>query len=199
MQPKRLHAILALLVPLLLAGDGEPLRDGQELLGTAMPRLSFERWIGTKGGNAPDTAGRPVLYRWWTSGCSFCEKSLPAIESLRKRYEPDGLRVVAVYHPKPVREVADDAIRSAAEEMGYGGTVAVDEDWSELKRAWLAAGKRPATSVTFLVDGEGVVRFVHPGPALFTSDDPEDAAENRPFAELDGTIRKLMEPALGEE
>ena len=39
----------------------------------------------------------------------------------------------------------------------------MDENWSVLKKLWLSTGHRPATSVSFLVDREGVVRFVHPG------------------------------------
>lgn len=190
------HFLFAVIVPLLLAGDAPPpppSRDGSDLLGTRMPDLTFERWVGTPGGKPPETAGRPVLYRWWTGGCRFCEASLPAIESLRAKYEAKGLRVVAAYHPKPVREVPDETIRRAAAGMGYGGAVAVDADWSELDRLWLAAGDRPATSVTVLTDGGGVIRFVHPGPAIFPSDDPADAAENRAFTELDRVIGELIE------
>ena len=195
MRRSRLPLILATLTPLLLAGDAPPPSSpvGQELVGTDFPTLKFDRWLGTPDGKVPELADRVVLYRWWTGGCSFCEKSLPAIESLRAKYEPRGLRVVAVYHPKPVRKVSDADIRAAAEEMGYGGAVAVDDDWSELKRAWLDAGKRRATSVTFLVDGKGVIRFVHPGPALFPSDDAEDAEEARSFAALDRAISALVD------
>ena len=194
MRPVHLALILATIAPLLLAGDALPPSspDGQELVGTDFPRLKFERWVGTPDGKAPELEDHVVLYRWWTGGCSFCEKSLPAIESLRAKYEPRGLRVVAVYHPKPVRKVSDADIRAAAEEMGYEGAIAVDEDWSELRRAWLNAGKRRATSVTFLVDGKGVIRFVHPGPAFFPSEDPGDAEEARSFAALDRAISELV-------
>ena len=191
--------LLAAWLPALIAGDDsrKPARDdGSDLLGTRMPALTFERWIGTSDGKAPEAADGPVLYRWWTSGCSFCQSSLPGIDSLREKYEAKGLRVVAVFHPKPVREVSDDAIREAATKIGFHGTIAVDADWSELKRLWLDAGKRPATSVTVLADADGVIRFVHPGPTLFPSDNPEHAAENKSFEELEQAIQKLL---AGEE
>lgn len=187
--------LIAAIVPFLLAGGGKPppARDGGDLVGTHLPDLTFERWIGTPDGKPPDLANKPVLYRWWTGGCRFCETSLPAIESLREKYEPKGLRVVAVYHPKPVRDVPDDAIRRAAKELGYDGVVAVDADWSELKRLWLDAGNRPATSVTIQADGDGVIRFVHPGPAIFPSEDAQHAGENRAYLELDRVIGKLID------
>jgi thiol-disulfide isomerase/thioredoxin len=194
MSPRRAITLLATTLPLLLAGDAErpAARDGSDLLGTPVPALAFERWIGTPGGKAPEAAEGPVLYRWWTGGCSFCESSLPAIDALRRKYEPAGLRVVAVYHPKPVRDVEDETVRAAAAGMGYGGVVAVDADWSELKRLWLDAGRRPATSVTVLADADGVIRFVHPGPALFPSDEPDDADENGAFIELERAVGELL-------
>ena len=194
MRPTFVLIVLASLTTLLLAAGNEKTSpDGRDLVGTRVPDLAFERWIGTDGGKPPETRGRAVLYRWWTGGCRYCEQSLPAIESLRKKYDPEKLLVVAVYHPKPVRKVSDEVVRSAAAGFGYGGAVAVDEDWSELKRLWLDAGARRATSVTVLVDVEGVIRHVHPGPALFPSDDPGDATENRAFEELDRAIGKLLE------
>lgn len=189
--------MLVTLSSLLLAGGRKspPSRDGGDLIGTRIPDLTFDRWINTPDGKALEHSKQPVLYRWWTGSCSFCEASLPAIESLREKYEGKGLRVVAVYHPKPVRDVADEKIRQSAADIGYRGAIAVDADWSELKRLWLDAGERPATSVTVLADRDGVIRFVHPGPTIFPSDDPDHASENRSFEELNRTIGKLLAPA----
>src|SRR5215208_1256430 len=75
-----------------------------ELVGTRLPELRFDAWLRTSGAAPPSTPA-PTLYRWWTDSCAYCKASLPAIESLRRRFEPRGLRVVAVYHPKPPRDV----------------------------------------------------------------------------------------------
>ena len=188
----RAGILVALLTPLLIAGDVSP-RDGRELVGTKFPDLTFDRWIGTDGGKPLDVDGRPVLYRWWTRGCSFCARSLPAIEILRTRHESDGLRVVAVFHPKPPRDVPADTILETAKKIGFNGVVAADDSWSQLKRVWLTED-RPATSVSILVDAKGVIRFVHPGPTLFPSDDPKYAKENKAFRGLETAVEK----ALGE-
>jgi thiol-disulfide isomerase/thioredoxin len=156
-----------------------------------MPALAFDRWIGTKGDKPLEVSGRPVLYRWWTSGCSFCEKTLPAIETLRTRHEGDGLNVVAVFHPKPPREVPVETIQEAAKKLGYGGVVAADDSWSQLNRIWLNE-KRPATSVSFLVDGKGVIRYVHPGTTYFPSDDPKHAKENGAYRELEAAVEQVI-------
>src|SRR3954469_1772358 len=83
-------------------------RGGADLVGTKMPPASaFGRWLNTDG-DRPPPAGQVTLYRWWTDTCPFCAASLPAIETLRLRYGPQGFRVVAVYHPKPPRHVSDE-------------------------------------------------------------------------------------------
>jgi thiol-disulfide isomerase/thioredoxin len=191
----RAAILVAVISPLLLAGGAPaPPRDGRELIGTKIPALAFDRWIGTDGGKPLDTTGRPVLYRWWTSGCSFCVKTLPAMETLRTRHESHGLRVVAVFHPKPPREVAAEKIQDAAKKIGFNGVIAADDSWSQLKRAWLTE-ERPATSVSLLVDAKGVIRYVHPGTTLFPSDDPEHAKENEAFRALEAAVAKVVAEA----
>ena len=141
----------------------------------------------------PGDPPKAVLYRWWTDTCPYCESSLPAIERLRKKYGEKGLAVVAAYHPKPPRSVDDETILETAERFGYYGPVAVDIDWSELKKAYLDSGRRRATSVSLLVDSEGVIRFVHPGPVLFPSKDQAHIRENEDFEFLENAVRFLLE------
>ena len=164
-------------------------RGGQDIIGTKWAKLNFDASI-----KAPEktTPAKATLYRWWTNGCPWCEASLPAIEAWRKKYEKQGLRTVAVYHPKPPRQETPEAILAMAEKLGYHGEVAVDLDWSELKQAYLSKSDGKATSVTILVDEDGVVRFVHPGPVFFPSDDSEDARENADHALLEQAIRSVL-------
>jgi hypothetical protein len=75
--------------------------------------------------------------------------------------------VVGVFHPKPPAGSNADEIRAragrAAERFGFEFPVALDPDWRALRRWWLDQVPRAWTSVTFLVDREGIVRYVHPG------------------------------------
>jgi thiol-disulfide isomerase/thioredoxin len=184
----------ALLVTCSLLAEVQPLpasRGGQDLIGKPMPDLHFH-WINH---DEKADADKPAvtLYRWWTESCPFCEATLPAVETLRKKYESKGLRVVAVYHPKPPRAVADEKVTAAAEQRGYRGAVAVDQDWSQLKKAWLSTGDRTATSVSFLVDRKGVIRFVHPGVMYFPKDQREDSEANRDYELLDRAIEAVLQ------
>lgn len=163
-------------------------RGGQDLVGKALPELRFDRWIGTR---AP-TSGRVTLYRWWTDTCPYCVTSLPAIEALRRKYGARGLEVVAVYHPKPVRQVDDAEVLAAARKIGYGGAIAIDESWSQLNKFYLETGDRGATSITVLVDEGGKIRFLHPGPDLFPSKQAEDARQDADYRLLEKAIGALL-------
>jgi thiol-disulfide isomerase/thioredoxin len=159
----------------------------------------FDRWI-TPGNVDPQPAEPAVtLYRWWTDSCPYCRASLPAVEILRRKYGPKGLRIVGVYHPKPPRAVDDDQVRAAARRFGYGGLLAVDEDWSALDQVYLSTGNRRATSVSFLVDADGIIRFVHPGPVFFPSDDPDLAVENDDYQKLNSAIKSLLHEQKEQE
>src|SRR5688572_26725114 len=125
-------------------------RGGQELVGTKMPALTFDRWLNTESNKPLETKGSVTLYRWWTNECPFCKGTLPALEDFRKKHGEKGLKIVAVYHPKPPRAVEDAMILEAAGDIGYRGAIAVDLDWSQLKKAY--PGNRGPTSISILVD-----------------------------------------------
>ena len=116
---------------------------------------------------SPDLQGKVTLVRWWTNGCKLCSTSAPALTELGKK-----AAIVAVYHPKPPRDVAAEDVRSYAKQIGMPGVLAIDRDWKVLDR-WMAPGKRSFTSLTFVLDKKGKVRHVHPGGVI----EPEDSKE----------------------
>ncbi|MEE9212774.1 MAG: TlpA disulfide reductase family protein [Phycisphaeraceae bacterium] len=170
-----------------------PSRGGHDLIGKPISELTFDRWLNTKDNQPIETNGHVTLYRWWTDTCPFCAASLPAIEQLRRKYDDQGFRTICVYHPKPPRSVDDETIAEVAGDFGYAGPIAVDEDWSQLIHAYLADGRRQATSVSILVDTTGIIRYIHPGPVFFGSDDPEHKQENEDYLALDTAISVLLQ------
>ncbi len=164
-------------------------RGGQDLVGRPMPALAFDRWVRGE----PAAPGTVTLYRWWTDTCPFCSASLPAVETLRRDYEPQGLAVVSVFHPKPPREVSDGFVTDAAAGFGYEGALTLDSDWSVLDGLYLSTGRRAATSAAFLVDAQGVIRFVHPGPEFHPSEDPSEAVQDADYRLLRAAIEVLLE------
>ena len=155
-----------------------------------MPALTFDRWLNTESNKPLDTSGSVTLYRWWTNECPFCKSTLPGLEDFRQKYGEKGLKIVAVYHPKPPRAIPDSLILDAAKDIGYSGAIAVDVDWSAQKK--LYPNNPGATSISVLVDKEGVIRFVHPGPDYFPSDQKDKSRQDSDYHLMQQAIEELL-------
>ena len=166
-------------------------------IGRPAPALSFERWIRTAPLSLESLRGKVVLVRWWTDGCHYCAATLPGLETLRTRYADRGLVVIGAYHPKPPREVSDKKILAFADKLGFDGPIAVDREWSTLERYWLAGHpERGWTSVSFLIDRAGNIRWLHGGGEYHVSTDPRHASCDLEYHELEKTLTALLaEPA----
>ena len=177
----------------LIAEDPD---SGAELIGRRAPPWSFERWARGPAQSLESVRGKVVLLRWWTEGCMYCAVTLPEIEKLRKRYGPEGLLVIGVYHPKPPRSVGDRSISTAADRLGFAGPIAVDERWTTLKRYWLdGAPSRRFTSVSFLIGRDGLIRWVHGGGEYHPSDDPEHQRCDLEYKGLVSAIERALAPS----
>ena len=143
---------------------GDP-DSGSDLIGRPAPEWAFTRWVRGPRTKLADLRGKVVLVRWWTDGCRYCRSTLPALEDLVHRLDRPDFVVLGVYHPKPrPREVSDRLILEVAGELGFTGPVAFDRDWRTLGRYWLDGhDERSWTSVSFLIDRDGVIRWVHGG------------------------------------
>lgn len=140
---------------------------GSDRIGVAAPPFLFDGWINSAPMTVEDLRGRVVLVRWWTDTCPFCASSAPALRALHEQYSARGLTVIGVFHPKAGRDDPLDVerVQRAVESRQFVFPVAIDWDWRNrtLREWWLTGPKRPATSVTFLLDKNGIIRFVHPG------------------------------------
>lgn len=175
---------------------------GSDRIGVAAPPFDFDGWLNSEPLSLEDLRGQVVLVRWWTETCPFCASSAPALRAIHKQYSPQGLTVIGVYHPKANLDGPLDMPRVeravAARELDF--PIAVDWDWRNgtLAEWWLTGPKRPATSVTFLLDKSGVIRHIHPGMEYHDTNGsdghamcPVDLAGIRAQIE-----RLLAEPAL---
>jgi peroxiredoxin len=137
--------------------------DAQALLGKPAPALPALRWLDGKPRTVRSLRGQVVVIRNFTNGCPFCATTVPALEALHRELGPRGVQVLGVYHPKPPRPVSDDEARGHARALGASFPVAVDPDWALVKAWWLDLGASQWTSVTWVLDRKGRVRWVHPG------------------------------------
>lgn len=177
-------------VPSLAGGVPMP-SEAADMLGK---HLAWDElvWLNTPHNQPVQLKGKVTLVRWWTDTCSFCATSLPAMDRLREEFAKRGLQTVAVYHPKPPRDVPANEVLRSAKAIGHQGWVATDMQWNTLRGEFLAAKRGRSTSVSFLLDDRGVIRYVHPGPAFGPTDDPAKRRLNQDYANIRAAIEKLL-------
>lgn len=166
--------------------------SGAELIGAPAPAWTFERWV--RGGplSLDRLKGKVVLVRWWTNGCHFCRTTLPVLETLRRKH-PQDLVVIGVYHPKPPRSVSNHTVLEYAHDLGFDGPIALDQQWSTLERYWLDGHpERGWTSVSFLIDRNGRIVWVHGGGEYHPSDDPRHARCNDDYVGLERALTAAL-------
>ncbi len=150
-----------------------------------------EDWLNSKPLKLGDLKGKVILVRWWTGPhCPFCNSSAPALNEFHDQYAKKGLQVIGFYHHKSRKPLDKKAVASMAERMGFRFPVAIDYEWKTLQEWWLKDHKRSWTSVSFLIDRKGMIRFIHPGGSYIKG----DADYNR----LRSQIELLLEEKLVE-
>jgi peroxiredoxin len=155
------------------------------LIGRAAAEWTFTDWQGSKAHQLAELKGKVVLVRWWTApGCPFCSASAPALNEFHAAYKDKGLAVVGAYHHKSRTPLRVEKVKGFAKEFGFQFPVAIDREWKTLHRWWLDTGDRDFTSVSFLIDRQGVIRFIHPGGQYVKGDDD--------YAALKGKIEELL-------
>lgn len=145
----------------------------------------MDHWIHSPPLSLESLRGRVVLVRWWTApGCPFCAASAPALNELDRLYRDKGLVVIGFYHHKRPIPVDPGEVKEMAERFGFRFPVAIDPEWRTLKRWWLGASGRGWTSVSFLMDRRGIIRYIHPGGAY--------APGGADYTELKEKIEELL-------
>jgi peroxiredoxin len=183
-------AVLGVLSPAPLhAGLSTRPSDG---VGTRAPEWGKHAWLNSPPLTLAQLKGKVVLVRWWTDGCSLCAATAPALNDLHRRCASRGLVVIGMYHPKPPRDETPEAVAGAARKLGFAFPIALDNDWATLRRWWLSTGDRSYTSVTFLIDRQGIIRAVHLGGEFHASTDPEHAECARDYEALQHEVERLL-------
>jgi len=140
----RLFPLLICLLLLLSACADETtqLSNGQPAPGFSLARLD--------GGSVrfpEDLAGKVVAIRFWADWCPFCEGEMKALEPVYRRYEKQGLVILAV-NVRQDRETA----RRFIEKLGISYDTLLDEE-GEVARTYGVMG----LPTTFFVDRKGVL------------------------------------------
>jgi thiol-disulfide isomerase/thioredoxin len=162
------------------------------LVGQGFGDLGGLRFVTADGRPTEFRRDRLTLLRWWTTDCPYCRDSIPALADLWHRYRAHGLRLLPVFHPKSRRSWSDGQLRAYLRGLRFDGDFAVDLAWRKLEDLRRRGALTRATSVSVLVDGDGVVRWVHPGPRLHPAIGGEHADAEADFQALEDVVAGLL-------
>ena len=168
-------------------------KEGLELIGTKAPSWEGLKWLNTDLLNIEDLRGKVVLIRFWLVGCPLCGRTASSLVELYNKYKEDGFIVVGIHHPKSEGTKDPEVVRRAAQVLGFDFPLAQDNDWKVINAYWLGEKDRSFTSVSFLIDKKGVIRFVHDGGEFHDGGGSEHLDCQRAYRSIDQSIRELLE------
>ena len=166
--------------------------EGRDLIGTRAPEWRGIRWIQGGPLSLADLRGKVVLLRFWLTDCPYCTRTAPALRDLFERYRGRGLVVVGIHHPKS-RGARDPAkVEEAARELGMAFPIGQDNDWTTIRAYGVGTHFQRFTSVSFLIDASGTIRFVHDGGEFHGGGGADHRECNEAFEALESEIGKLL-------
>lgn len=124
-----------------VAGDTVPAFTGALLQGDSLSLRDLET---------------PALVNLWATWCPPCRHEIPFLQELAERFGPDGLRVVGISSDDAG---ARDQVRGLASELGVTYDIVLDPRGTTMDLFRVVG--LPAT---YLVDGDGVIRWSRTGP-----------------------------------
>lgn len=154
-RPRVTALCMALGVAALGCDEGAPARSpggNHPLTGKPAPAFALPAQSGAKHVSLDEAKGKVVLVDFWATWCGPCKASFPKYQALAQKYS-DDLVVIGI-----AEDDESDGIQEFARETGATFPLAWDKDKN------IAKEYRPDSMPTsFLVDGNGLVRFVHSG------------------------------------
>ena len=117
-----------------------------------------------------DLGGKVVLLNFWATWCAPCRHETPFLDSLHAQRGPDGLEVLGV--SLDAGDARGDVV-AFVEEYGVGYTILVDPQMRAMDRY-----KVLGLPASFLVDREGILRWMRYGPVSATDREFLDALES---------------------
>ncbi|MBC8549177.1 MAG: TlpA family protein disulfide reductase, partial [Candidatus Brocadiales bacterium] len=104
--------------------------------------------------------------------CPYWSASAPALNDWYEAYQERGLIVIGLYHHKSPLPLEIQQVKEFSTNLGFTFPLAIDRNWITLKKWWLDKNPKASwTSVSFLIDRNGIIRYIHPGGQYVKGDD----------------------------
>jgi peroxiredoxin len=145
-------------------------------------------WINTA--EAMETSklrGKVVMLRFLND----MPQGVAGVRELLKTHQPAGLAVVGIYGPTPTPTSVDaEMVKDLALALGFQFPIGIDSTWQTVNRYWMNQADVDAMSATFLIDRNGLVRYVQPDGRY--DKNAKDRGTRRQYEQLEAAIKRLL-------
>lgn len=125
---------------------------------TKAPWVELGAWINSKPLTIESLKGKVVIVDFWTYSCINCQRTLPYMVALDKKYRDKGLVIIGAHAPEFAFEHVEENVAKAVKDAGIEYPVVLDNDFA----LWRAYNNRywPAK---YFIDKKGNLRHFHFG------------------------------------
>ncbi len=171
-ETEQLHALVACALASLLTacggagGSGAKTGESERhpLLGAHAPEFALKAQAGAKRVSLEDTQSKVTIVDFWATWCEPCRESFPAYQRILEKHESE-LAIIGVSV-----DDAPDEIPAFASSTGVKFPLAWDDGQAVAGRY-----KPPTMPTSYIIDQNGVVRYVHVG---FKSGDEKEVEKD---------------------
>lgn len=152
------------------------LSEAPLLLDTAGELREIDGWLNTDATTYEAFDGQVQIVQFWTYSCYNCKNTLPYLQDIYAKYQPDGLEIIGVHAPEFSFERDPANVEAAAAELGVTWPIALDTERLNFREWQVGPNYWPRT---YVVDQNGEIRF-------------DEIGEGR-YQELEDTVAWLLE------
>ena len=122
------------------------------------PDIISPTWINSKPLKMEKLRGKVVMVEFWTFGCWNCRNIEPYVKTWHKKYEKDGLVVIAVHSPEFSHEKEIDRVKDYVKENNISYAVPIDNDFRNWRRY-----KNRYWPTLYVIDKKGTIQYTRIG------------------------------------
>ncbi len=126
------------------------------------PEIVSPTWINSEPLKMEELRGKVVMVEFWTFGCWNCRNIEPYVKKWHKKYEKDGLVVIAVHSPEFDHEKEIARVKDYVKENNISYAVPIDNDF----RNWREYHNRYWPTL-YVIDKKGTIQYTRIGEGAY--------------------------------